>query len=525
MFKKSLCVAFLGFLLVPTLAFSDSTAGKVRSKLGDVNRQKENQQTWKPLAVGASVYMSDRVRTGTESEVIVGLPDGSAITIAENAEMVIADLFEKNGAFRTKLDIKKGHIGFDVKKLSDKSSFEFKTGTATAAIRGTKGFIGGEKGFVGSLKEGKLEITSTKSGRKFSIGAGETAVGRDSLVVLKLSTSGSPSLAKALAKVAEDTTLTIDQIVEAAKVADSTVAAKENVPLDEESMKVTSVSSEVCSGGLQIEGSYRTAVSTASLVVKIGSYVSENLATSTDGKTHTFSVSVPVTDENKLWTLTSADVVLTAGEKVVSETVSYTADRSCAEVNTLPAAIKFSNYDSLRCIANVTVSGIEDDAAIFSVAVDGAPKTHESLTRNALKRVKLSEGVHEYLFSAVDMAKNKVELTKKLGCFPPRKFNVQILGKKRELVPNPPATPLGDDKIVKTVQFTVRVPGGDPTVLYKVVVKQNGRIVLQETLTQIQALDYQVPVELVRKGVNKIDVEITHKSGYIVKAQKVYEVF
>ena len=153
----------MGFLLVPTMAFSDSTAGKVRSKLGDVNRQKENQQTWKPLSVGASVYMSDRVRTGTESEVIFGLPDGSVVSIAENAEMVIADLFEKDGVFRTKLDIKKGHVGFDVKKLSEKSSFEFKTGTATAAIRGTKGFIGGEKGFVGSLKEGKLEITSTKS--------------------------------------------------------------------------------------------------------------------------------------------------------------------------------------------------------------------------------------------------------------------------------------------------------------------------------------------------------------------------
>lgn len=525
MFKHSFCMAMVGLLLVPALAFSESTAGKVRSKLGDVNRQKENQQSWKPLAVGASVYMSDRVRTGTESEVVVGLPDGSAITIAENAEMVISDLFAKNGAFKTKLDIKKGHVGFDVKKLSEKSSFEFKTGTATAAIRGTKGFIGGEKGFVGSLKEGKLEITSSKSGRTFSIGAGETALGRDSLVVLKLSTSGSPSLAKALAKVTEDTTLTIDQIVEAAKVADSTVAAKENVSLEEESVKVTSVSSAVCSGGLQIEGSYRTKVSTASLVVKIGSFVSENLASSTDGKTHTFTASIPVTDENKLWTLTSGEVVLTAGEKVVSEKIEFTADRSCAEVNTLPATIRFSNYDSLRCVANIAVSGLEDDAAIFAVNVDGTPRTHESLTRNALKRVKLSEGVHDYVFSAVDMAKNKVELNKKLGCFPPKKFNVQILGKNREVISTPPGTPQGSDKIVRTVQFTVRVPGGDPIVLYKVVVKHNGRIIQQETLSQIQALDYQVPVELVRKGINKIEVEVTHKSGYIVKAQKVYEVF
>lgn len=528
MLKHTFFSAFLGMLVVPAMVLADAPAGKVRSKLGDVDRQKENQEAWKPLSVGTSVFQSDRIRTGTESEVIFGLPDGSVISVAENAEVMLAELFQKDGAFKTKLDVRKGHIQFDVKKLSNNSSFEFKTGTATAAIRGTKGFIGGVKGFVGSLKEGKLEITSTKSGRKFTIGAGETALGRDSLVVMKLSASGNPALAKKLEKIVEDSTLTLDKVMEAAKAADSIVAASgdEASAVGDAALSITSTSAAVCEGGLKIEGTYRTNDPSATLLVKVGNtYVSENLAVATDGKEQPFAISVPVTDANRLWTLSSADVELTSGGKVSAETVKFSVDKTCSEVNTRAGVIKFSSYDSLRCQANVSISGIENDAAIFAVSVDGAPLTQESLTRSALKRVKLSEGIHQYGFSITDMAKNKVEQVKKLGCFPPKKFSVQILGKSREVVPFPPAFPNASSKIVKSLQFSVRVPGGDPNVLYKVVVKQNGRIILEESLNQIQALDYQIPVDLKRNMVNKIDVEVTHKSGYIVKAQKVFEVF
>lgn len=525
MLKHTFFSALLGMLVVPSLVLADAPAGKVRSKLGDVDRQKENQEAWKPLSVGTSVFQSDRVRTGTESEVIFGMPDGSVISVAENADVVIAELFAKDGAFKTKLDVKKGHLQFDVKKLSDKSSFEFKTGTATAAIRGTKGFIGGAKGFVGSLKEGKLEITSSKSGRKVTIGAGETALGRDSLVVMKLASSGNPALAKKLEKLVEDTTLTLDKILDAAKTADSEVAASASASGDA-ALNISTTSASVCKGGLKIEGTYRTNDPTATLVVKAGgTYVSENLAIANDGKDQAFSISVPVTDANRLWTVSSADVVLTSGGKETVETVKFSVDKTCAEVNTQAGVLKFNSYDSLRCQANVSVSGIDDDAAIFAVSIDGSPLSQESLTRSALKRVKLSEGIHQYSFSITDMAQNKIEQTKKLGCFPPKKFNVQILGKQREVVPYPPAFPNASNKIVKSLQFSVRVPGGDHNVLYKVVVKQNGRIILEETLSQIQALDYQVPVDLKRNMVNKIDVEVTHKSGYVVKAQKVFEVF
>lgn len=522
MLNRSVLSVVLGMLVVPSLVLADAPAGKVRSKLGDVDRQKENQDAWKPLSVGASVFQSDRVRTGTESEVIFGLPDGSVISIAENAEIVLSELLEKDGAFRTKFEIKKGHMNFDVKKLSKNSSFEFKTGTATAAIRGTKGFIGGAKGFVGSLKEGKLEIQSG-NGRTVSIGAGETAIGRDSLVVMKLASSGDPALAKQLEKIVEDSTLSIENLVAAAKTADSTMAVEQEKGMDGD-LEISSVSSSVCEGGLKIEGSYRAVKSTSTLVVKIGSFVSENLATSTDGKVHNFSAVIPVTDANHLWTESSADVVLTSGDKVTSKKVDFSVDKSCSEVNTLAGSVKFANYDSLRCVANVTISGLEDESAIFAVWKDGALAKQEALTHNALKRVKLYEGIHDYVFDLTDMAKNNVSQKRTLGCYPPKKFNVNFIGKKHEVVNYPKPAPNMPDNIVKTVQFSIKVPGGEPDVLYRVVVKQNGRVILQETMSQIQALDYQVPIELKRSSKNKVEVEVTHKSGYVVKVQKLYEV-
>ena len=88
----------------------------------------------------------------------------------------------------------------------------------------------------------------------------------------------------------------------------------------------------------------------------------------------------------------------------------------------------------------------------------------------------------------------------------------------------PPPPPGVADVITQTLQFQIRVPENDPIVLNKVIVRQNGKVILQERLSQIQNLDYQIPVELKRGFKNRFDIEVTHKSGYTVKALKIYEV-
>ena len=70
----------------------------------------------------------------------------------------------------------------------------------------------------------------------------------------------------------------------------------------------------------------------------------------------------------------------------------------------------------------------------------------------------------------------------------------------------------------------IRLSENDASFLNKVTVRQNGKVILQERLSQIQNLDYQIPVELKRGMKNRFDIEDINKSGYVVKTAKVYEV-
>ena len=74
-FQKTVFLMAL-MLLLSSFSYAAPVAGKVRSALGDVSRQKKNQSTWSTLRVGAKVFQTDKVKTGQESELVLGLPDG-----------------------------------------------------------------------------------------------------------------------------------------------------------------------------------------------------------------------------------------------------------------------------------------------------------------------------------------------------------------------------------------------------------------------------------------------------------------
>lgn len=186
--------------------------------------------------------------------------------------------------------------------------------------------------------------------------------------------------------------------------------------------------------------------------------------------------------------------------------------------------IKYSSYDSLRCVANVSVSDIQKGTeARLSAVMDGTPISEVGVKRNMSNRVKLRSGVHEYEF-VVENEAGRNSVKKTLGCYPMKPFSVKVFGPNPELVQIPPAPPEAEDFIMKTLQFQIRLPEYDPSFLNKVTVRQNGKVILQERLSQIQNLDYQIPVELSRGHKNRFDIEVIHKSGYAVKTHKVYEV-
>ena len=522
--------------VIPAMAFSAPAVGKVRMTLGEVDRWKAKQNEWNAIKPGVKIYQSDKVRTGVESEVVFGLPDGSSIMIGEKTIVEMENLFEPNdeGGFETKINVEKGFLNFAVHKLKNKKSkFIFKTGTATASIRGTEGYIGGEGVFFAGLKTGKLEITPKGSARSVSIVAGETTFGTDSLVVVKLASSGEARFAKRLTKILSDKSKSARVLQVELLKADKAFQEELKAEAEKAASMVpengfivnTNSPVEVCDDGLLIDGSYRTSDEAASLVLKVGNgYTSDNLIRSADGQPHSFSETVVINDENGLWTADKAVLEFKGAGTTSSKTIDLQVNKACTEVNTKSPVASIVSYDSLRCVANVSVVEMQNDAAVLSFEADGSKVSEESLTKNSQKRLKLQKGRHEYVVRVEDQASNKSEVTKTMGCYPNKRFPIDVLGGLKEVLKVPPPPKDIPDRLTQTLQFRIRIPENDPEFLHKVTVRQNGKVILQESLSQIHNLDYQIPVTLSRGAKNHFDIEVVHKSGYVSRAKKDYEV-
>ena len=123
--------------------------------------------------------------------------------------------------------MQKGKIRFDVQKQKGTDSFfGFRTGTATAAVRGTAGVIGqtsrGKP--IAALREGKLEISIGPN--TVNINGGETAVpDGESFVVLQLASSGDLDFLNKIDSLLSDTTKSLDEIKKSILAMDSVYAA------------------------------------------------------------------------------------------------------------------------------------------------------------------------------------------------------------------------------------------------------------------------------------------------------------
>ena len=451
MFKHLSLSSLLLTIIASTTAFAAPKAGHVSYVAPEAFRSAKScaeDAVWKPAKYPQKFDMLDCFKTNDGGSVTLTLKgDNSTLTIGENSLVRIDSLVEDdgNGNFYIKPQIQKGFMGFNVEKNKG-NKVDFSTGTAAASIRGTEGVIGGDgKFFFAGLKKGKLTIfDSARITDSIPITDGQTILGREKLVVLKLKSSGDVNFAKILVTILADSTLSMEDLETAVMKADSTYQEK----------------------------------------------IASNAAAATQA---------PAKAD------TTANVEDVADLKVPK--------------------VKYSSYDSLRCVANVSVSDVQGNDVRLSAVMDGTPISEVGVKRNMPKRIALRSGVHEYEFVVENKAgRNSVKKT--LGCYPMKSFSVKVLGDKKEYLPIPPKPPISgiEDVITKTLQFQIRLSENDASFLNKVTVRQNGKVILQERLSQIQNLDYQIPVELKRGMKNRFDIEVIHKSGYVVKTAKIYEV-
>lgn len=176
---------------------------KVRKSLGDANLQRKSAGDWSQLRIGQSVAEKDRIRTGAESEAVLSVSDGSSLWITELSEVTLdVEIFDSLSR-QVSVIVNNGGVHFDVQKQRPGNTLMFRTGTATAAIRGTAGFVGGFNGqMVASLKEGKVDVSGAN-------GASESIVENQTVLVdqngkvkkLQLRSSGTRALSMQLANV------------------------------------------------------------------------------------------------------------------------------------------------------------------------------------------------------------------------------------------------------------------------------------------------------------------------------------
>ena len=464
MFKHLFFSCLLMAVLVPSSAWAAPKGEKVGT-IREAHAAFKNNGSgncaesaeWKDEAKSNTKFRQlDCFKTNNGGAVRLELNDNSSFSIAENSLVVISNLVEKDesGAFRIKLDIQKGYMGFKAEKKKG-HEVNFSTGTAAASIRGTEGFIGGDdRSLFAGLKNGALYIT-LKNGDTLTVMEGQTAIGRDRLIVMPLSSSGDMGFAKVLNELLADTTKSLENLKVEIEKADSVY---------QDSVKA----------------------------VKAALPPQDTVSKAQDS-------------------LQAQTGILDQGEEAKPKASS--------------AMIKYSSYDSLRCVANVAVSGVPKDSGVsVSVLRDGSSVVEKHLKRDMLWMASLYSGVHEYEFVVSDASGQKNSVKKTLGCYPRKPFQVKVFGGLYTRLQIPPPPPGVEDVIMQTVQFQIRVPENDPSVLNSVSVKLNKVSLVNESLSQIQNLDYQIPVTLKRNKKNTVDIEVVHKSGYKVTISKVYEV-
>lgn len=600
--------------------------GKVHYAVGEVflHRSgakqviKSSDPEMSKLKKAKNVKEGDNIETLLESEVTIGLPDGSSFNVQENTIVAITKLSFEDGQNDFITEVKRGSMKFDVQKQANsKSKFKFKTGTATAAIRGTSGFVAISKNHpMASLVEGKLDFINDKLNKTTSITGGQTIIYyKDDFIVMDLASSGDPKLFNMLDSLLNDTTLTKEAVIKASEEADKKLSEKKQKLAEKINCTITPLADTVytskqiikasCSEGTYIrvfeepirsngseielkvdwapstvgnkkfpltcffegdssstmqcglvttyyagsqdkdelngsvpltitsytpievcdpamatvEGVFDTTDRNATLTVKLGKYTSSNLVPlSPNGN---FMHSIPVSDKDGNWNENTINVEYKSSNGTQKASVPLKINKSCKAVNLLPPTVLlYAN----KCKALLKLGQTEGDKAIYTLYVDGLAKKDVYFDSDRKFTDNLTQGTHQYTFHVEDLAGNKVEVSKKLECYPPlNTAGIYVPGPNPERLRVPPPPNGFSTTFYRQFYFTVTgLPQNDPDYIREIIISMPGKT-LKLRASDLISNRIDQEVELTRGTTATIDITVKLKSEEILKAKKIYE--
>ncbi len=506
MLRISHLVALI-FLTV-SLALAAPQSGKVRAVLGDVSFQKKNKTGWSALRVGAKVQEGDKIQTYLESSVNISMPDGSVIMIGENALVEFSQLLLDKDAQISEIDIQKGTVRFDVQKQkSAKSKFRFKTGTATASIRGTDGSVGlTEAGQpYGALNSGAMDMED--KGQTVSVKPQQFVAFRKDkpAVVVEAKNAGDPEFVKKLSAAVDDTTKSDEAIMAQAKELDQKIEKRNEDMKSKYSCVIDPLPQVIDSTSLNIG-----VTCTAGMRVSIGSEAYES-----KGSKLTFSPS---------WSKSAF-----GEKKFVVNCSAEGTDFECARIGftyRVDRTVVLNAAESSKCQASFKTAGFDENEGSLQIFVDDSLMARMVLARDTSGKFKTILGEHTYKAvaeNADSLAAVRGTVSKKIKCFPPTGAKIKIRGGNKEVIKKKVSQ---GSAFYPVVEFDLTgIPNNDPALIENVSVIVDGKAYDVEYVPSTTGIGYKstVRVERGKSKMASVTISASIRSGEVVSATKTYE--
>ena len=128
---------------VSTLSYGADAAGEIKKTRGQATIERSGQVV--PAQVGASVFATDRLRTGADGRLGVALRDGTLLSAGPNS-IVTLEKFRfdaQNDSGAMSVGVNKGSLAVATGKIAKKTpeSVDFHTPTTVLGVRGTEFLI------------------------------------------------------------------------------------------------------------------------------------------------------------------------------------------------------------------------------------------------------------------------------------------------------------------------------------------------------------------------------------------------
>src|SRR5712691_7363472 len=131
--RKGLLLTLLLFL--PSGLWAQA-ALKASLVSGTVEWRAVSSKSFRPMTTSQPVQVGDEVRTGPDAQLILEVPDGSYMVVAENSKLIVEDFW--SGNLRSLMNLMVGKVRFYVQRLGGRPNpYRVTTPTALIAVRGT----------------------------------------------------------------------------------------------------------------------------------------------------------------------------------------------------------------------------------------------------------------------------------------------------------------------------------------------------------------------------------------------------